>query len=88
LPLSVLLFELFIDDIPLGNEDILFMDDCTLFSNKASPEEVYEALQNKLDLIESCDRLKKISFGIQKCFLLPHKLRAKPFPTFFGEPVP
>jgi len=61
-----MLFQLFIDDIPVGHEDILFMDDYALFGD--TPEEVYEALQNKLDFIESWPRLKRISFVVHKCF--------------------
>jgi hypothetical protein len=64
------------------------MDDYTLFADKAFPEEVYEALQNKLDLIESWVRLNRVSFGAHKCFLLPHKLWAKPSLAFFDEPIP
>jgi len=30
--LSVLVFQLFIYDIPLGEEDLIFMDDCALFA--------------------------------------------------------
>jgi len=64
------------------------MNDCALFADTAYPEEVNEALQNKLNLIESWARLSRISLGAHKCFLLPHKLRAKPSLTFFGEPIP
>ena len=87
LPLNILLFQFFIDDIPVCNEKILFMYECAFFADKASPEEVYEALQNKLVLMESWARLNRISFGIHKCFHLLHKVRAKASFTFVGEPI-
>jgi hypothetical protein len=80
----VLLFQLFIDDIPLGDVELLVMDDCALFADKETSEGVYSALQSKLDLIEAWARLNKISFGVHKCWLLPHKLKARPSLTFFG----
>jgi hypothetical protein len=47
----VLLFQLFIDEIPLGDVDLLVMDDCALFVEKGTSEGVYSELQSKLDLI-------------------------------------
>jgi hypothetical protein len=32
-PVSVLLFQLFIDDISLGDDDLFLMGDCTLFAS-------------------------------------------------------
>ena len=87
-PLSVLLFQLFIDDIPLGDAALFVMDDCALFADKETSEGVYSALQSKLDLIEAWARLNRISFGVHKCLLLPHKLKARPSLTFFGESIP
>ena len=87
-PFSVFLFQFFINDIPLGTQDLLFMDDCVLFADHEAAEGVYTALQSKLDLIEAWARLNRVSFGVHKCWLLPHKRRARPPLSFFGEPIP
>jgi hypothetical protein len=63
------------------------MDDCACFADNASPERVYDALRNKIDLIESWAGLNRISFGVYKCFFHPHKLRAKQSLTCFAEPI-
>jgi hypothetical protein len=64
------------------------MDDCALFADHVPAEGVFSALQSKLDLIEAWTRLNRVSFGFHKSWLLPHKRRARPPLSFFGETIP
>jgi len=86
-PLSVLLFQLYINDIPIENQDLLFMDDCCLIESSPTTTGLYKALQARLKLIEEWARSKSISFNVTKCKLLPHQRKASSPLTFFDYPL-
>jgi hypothetical protein len=68
--LSVLLFQLFIHDIPLGEEDMVFLGHCALFGSVKNHKALYKALEENLDAIQDWPRTKMVSFGIHKCWIL------------------
>ena len=67
----MLLFQGFFDDIPLGDVDLLVMDDCALFADKKTSEGVYSALQSELDLIEEWANQQDLIRGSQMLALSP-----------------
>ena len=77
--MSVLLFQLFIHDIPLG--------DCALFGSVKNHKALYKALPEKLDVIQDWPRTEIVSFGIHKCWILPHTHRHSSRLTFFALAV-
>ena len=50
-PLSVVLFQVYIDDAPLNDEDSLFMDDCVLTCGASFVIELYVLFSAKLSWI-------------------------------------
>ena len=67
--------------------NLLFMNHCAIFAAGSDPAEVYSALQAKLIKIESWALLNRVSFGVHKCSLLPHRNRQRPSLTFFDETI-
>jgi hypothetical protein len=72
----VFLFQFFINDIPLGSQHLHFIDDCAILADKDSAEGF---------TLEAWTPLNRISFGVQKWWLLTLKRRGKPPVVFFGE---
>jgi ribonuclease HI len=90
-PLSVILFLIYIDSIPIDKDsDSLFVDDCALLSSGPSLAEATSQLQERLNAIEAWARPRHISFNPEKCLILPTKrsgsssLRL----TFYDLPLP
>jgi len=90
-PLSVILFLIYIDSIPIDKDsDSLFVDDCALLSSGPSLAEATSQLQERLNAIEAWARPRHISFNPEKCLILPTKrsgsssLRL----TFYDIPLP
>jgi len=50
-PAGLLLFLVYINEVPIGDDDILFVDDCAIFASAYSKKEFYSRLQARLDLL-------------------------------------
>ena len=75
--ISFLLFHFYIDDISFGGQDMLFMDECCIFSRAPTVDHFYAFLQTRLYLIEVWARSNRIMVGVHKCWVLPYKLGAR-----------
>jgi len=90
-PLSVILFLIYINSIPINpDRDLLFVDDCALLVEASSVNEAEALLQEDLHRIEDWARARNISFNPEKSVLLPlHKTGSfKISIHFFDFPLP
>ena len=70
-PLSVLLLLIYINHIPIAEDDILFMHDCAMFPEADTKKVFYEEVPERFDLLDVW--LVEFSiFNLKKSEVLPH----------------